>query len=959
MASRQIRVFGAREHNLKNINVDIPRQSLTVITGLSGSGKSSLAFDTLYAEGQRRYMESLSAYARQFLDQLPKPHVERIEGLSPAISIEQKTTSRNPRSTVGTVTEIYDYLRLLYSTIGQAHCPVCGAKLIRQTVEDITNAAMALPERTRVVVLAPVIRGRKGEYQALFQKVLKEGIVRAKIDGKMVDLEPTLRLKKQFKHDISLVIDRIVITPDARMRLHEAVKNALRRSDRLVILEIVPDSEGKFPRGVAWEGERLFSEELGCPEHGPQIVEMAPRVFSFNSRYGACPTCDGLGAIPEFDEERMIPNPNISLHQGAIGPFKWHFARRSPRELKEARNLSSITDAIHRVVEAMEIDLNQPWRDIPKSTRDVLLHGTKKKIPGLHAWGGLLTRLAERLEENEESGEFDAFADYLRMTPCSDCKGARLRPESLAVTMGGRNISQVCQLNIRHALDFFNELPLDERQREIAQQPLRQVTDRLGFLLNVGLHYLTLDREAGTLSGGEAQRIRLATQIGSRLRGVLYILDEPSIGLHQRDNEKLIQSLCKIRDAGNTVLVVEHDEQTIRTADYVVDLGPGAGKLGGEIVAAGRPEQIIRAKESLTGRYLQGDLQIVTPRKRRQPTNHKLVIEGCTLHNLKDVTLELPVGLMIGITGVSGSGKSSLIMETLLPLLMNHCYKASHQVVGPHRQAAGIEHFDRCINVDQTPIGRTPRSNPATYTKLLDQIRDLFAITTDAKIRGFTKSRFSFNTKGGRCEECSGQGSVKVEMNFLPDVYVECESCHGRRYNQETMEVKYNGKSIADVLEMTVDEAVQLFAKAPLIARPLQTLQDVGLGYIHLGQSALTLSGGEAQRIKLARELSKKNTGRSLYILDEPTTGLHFADVHKLIEVLNKLVAAGSTVLVIEHNLDVIKNCDWLIDLGPEGGEHGGEIIAQGPPELIAKSKQSETGRFLKTMLGRKAAKAV
>ena len=957
MALRQIRVFGAREHNLKNIDVEIPRQSLTVVTGLSGSGKSSLAFDTLYAEGQRRYVESLSAYARQFLDQLPKPHVERIEGLSPAISIEQKTTSRNPRSTVGTVTEIYDYMRLLYSTIGQAHCPQCGGRLVRQTAEDITNAAMALPERTRVMVLAPVIRGRKGEYQALFQKVLKEGIVRAKIDGKMVDLDPTLRLRKQYKHDISLVIDRIVIHPDARPRMHEAIRNALRRSERLVILETVADSEGNFPRGVTWEGERLFSEELGCPVHGPQIVEMAPRVFSFNSRYGACPTCEGLGAIPEIDENRMIPNPNISLHQGTIGPFKWHFARRSPRELKEARRISSITDAIHHVVEDLKIDLNQPWCDLPKASRDVLLNGTKKKIAGIKEWSGLIAHLTERLEDSESGDEFDTFADYLRMTPCTSCNGARLKPESLAVTIGDRNISQVCQLNIRRALDFFNGLTLSDRQKEIAQQPLRQVTDRLGFLLNVGLHYLTLDREAGTLSGGEAQRIRLATQIGSRLRGVLYILDEPSIGLHQRDNEKLIHSLCRIRDAGNTVLVVEHDEQTIRTADYVLDLGPGAGKLGGEVIAAGSPQEILKEKKSLTARYLQGDLTISTPKKRRQPSGQALVIQGCALHNLKDVTLEIPTGLMIGITGVSGSGKSSLIMETLLPLLMNHCYKASHQVVGPHRSVSGLEHFDRCINVDQTPIGRTPRSNPATYTKLFDQIRDLFAVTTDAKIRGYTKSRFSFNTKGGRCEECGGQGSVKVEMNFLPDVYVECESCHGRRYNQETLEVKYNGKSIADVLEMTVDEAVLLFEKAPLIARPLQTLQDVGLGYIHLGQSALTLSGGEAQRIKLARELSKRNTGRSMYILDEPTTGLHFADVHKLIEVLNKLVAAGSTVLVIEHNLDVIKSCDWLIDLGPEGGEQGGEIIAQGPPEVIAKSKQSETGRFLKPMLAKKSRK--
>ncbi len=963
MALRHIRVFGAREHNLKNIDVEIPRQSLTVITGLSGSGKSSLAFDTLYAEGQRRYVESLSAYARQFLDQMPKPHVERIEGLSPAISIEQKTTSRNPRSTVGTVTEIYDYLRLLFSTIGDPHCPHCNAKLVRQTVENITETAMALPERTRLMVLAPVIRGRKGEYQALFQKALKEGIVRAKIDGKMVDLDPTLRLKKQFKHDISLVVDRIVINKDARPRLYEAIRQALKRAERLAILETVPDNEGKFPRGLPWEGERLFSEEPGCPEHGPQIVDMAPRVFSFNSRYGACPTCEGLGAIPEVDEDRMVPNADLSLHQGAIAPFKWFFQKRKASELKQYRAASSTLDRLYNVVEARDIDLSVPWNSLPKADRDLLLYGSKKtsekasgngkkKGADLSDWRGLVARLTERLEEAQSDEDYDNFADYLRHVPCPECGGARLRKESLAVTLGDLNISQICQLDIRRCLEFFKALQFTDRQKEIAHQPLREVIDRLGFLLNVGLHYLTPDRQAGTLSGGEAQRIRLATQIGSRLRGVLYILDEPSIGLHQRDNEKLIQSLCAIRDSGNTVIVVEHDEQTIRTADYVLDLGPGAGNLGGYVVAAGTPDDIAREKNSLTGRYLNGEVAIAVPKKRRKPGDDRLRIEGCTLHNLKELTLEIPTGLMLGITGVSGSGKSSLIMETLLPLLMNHCYKSSHQVIGPHSVVKGIDFFDRCINVDQTPIGRTPRSNPATYTKLFDQIRDLFALTTDAKMRGYAKGRFSFNTKGGRCEECGGQGSVKMEMNFLPDVYVECETCQGRRYNQETMQVKYNGSSIADVLEMTVDSAAALFEKVPLIAQPLRTLQDVGLGYIHLGQSALTLSGGEAQRIKLARELSKRNTGRTMYILDEPTTGLHFADVHKLIEVLNRLVDSGSTVLVIEHNLDIIKCCDWIIDLGPEGGDQGGEIIAQGTPETIAKNKRSETGRFLKTVLG-------
>ncbi|CAN5197375.1 excinuclease ABC subunit UvrA [soil metagenome] len=960
---RPIRVFGASEHNLKNVDVEIPRHSLTVITGLSGSGKSSLAFDTIYAEGQRRYVESLSAYARQFLDQLPKPHVERIEGLSPAISIEQKTVNRNPRSTVGTVTEIYDYLRLLYSTVGEAHCPVCGEKLVRQTAENITEQILAMPDRTRLMILAPVIRGRKGEYQALFQKFLKDGYVRAKVDGQVVDLDPEMRLRKGFKHDISLVIDRVLVSQDARQRIYEAVKTGLRKAERLVILETLPDAEGKFSKNVPWRGERIFSEDLGCPEHGPQIVDMAPRIFSFNSRYGACTNCEGLGTIAEVDEGRLVPNPNISLNQGAIVPWKWYFAARTAKQMEQIASHSNHAKQLFQVIDDFGIDRTTPWAELGALQREVLLYGFRKKsIPvpetkkgrkavDLKKWRGIVGRIQERMDEADDEDEYAGLSDFLREKECPACHGARLRPESLAVTLNDKNISDLCHMYILNALEFFADLHFNERQSLIAAQPLREIVDRLGFLNNVGLHYLTLDRTAGSLSGGEAQRIRLATQIGSKLTGVLYILDEPSIGLHQRDNEKLIGTLTRIRDQGNTVIVVEHDEQTIREADYVIDIGPGAGIHGGEIVAAGLPKDIENCKESMTGKYLRGENAIPVPEIRRAPTKKKLVIAGATLHNLRNVTLEIPTGLMIGITGVSGSGKSSLIMETLLPLLMNHSYKASHQVCGPHTSVTGLEYFDRCINVDQAPIGRTPRSNPATYTKIFDFIRDLFAMTPDAKMRGYAKGRFSFNVKGGRCEECGGQGSVRKEMNFLPDVYVTCETCDGRRYNQETLQVRYKEKNIADVLDMTVETALEFFEPVPLIAEKLRTLSDVGLGYIPLGQSALPFSGGEAQRIKLARELAKKNTGRSMYILDEPTTGLHFADVHQLLDVLNRLVDTGSTVLVIEHNLDVIKSCDWLIDLGPEGGRAGGEIIAQGPPEIIAATPKSETGRFVAQVL--------
>ncbi len=962
MPADKIRIFNASEHNLKNIDLEIPRKSLTVITGLSGSGKSSLAFDTIYAEGQRRYIESLSAYARQFLDQLPKPHVERIEGLSPAISIEQKTVSRNPRSTVGTVTEVYDHLRLLFSTIGEASCPKCGKQLQNQTADSISETAFSLPNGTRLMILAPVIRGRKGEYQALFQKLLRDGFVRAKIDGDIVDLDPTTKLKRMYRHDISVVVDRVYVNPEMKSRIKEAIKTALRMSDNLVILETLPDRKGDYPTGTPWEGERLFSSELGCPEHGPQVVDMAPRVFSFNSPYGWCPECEGIGTVSEVAEEKVVPNPKATLRESAVLPWKWFFDRRGGDYKKKTVQRSEHGKQLHKVIEVYEIDIDTPWESLEKKHRSILLYGFGKKntfpkewvknrkYKSLASWSGVMGRVQKKLAAAQDDSEWEALSEYLSDVPCPVCDGARLRSEALAVTLGGKNIADICTLGITDALNFMKSITLNERQRSIVHQPMKEVIDRLGFLQNVGLHYLTLDRKAGTLSGGEAQRIRLATQIGSRLTGVLYILDEPSIGLHQRDNEKLINSLADIRDLGNTVLVVEHDEQTIRTADFVVDLGPGAGRLGGEIIASGSPKQIARNRKSATGRYLNGEVAIEAPEETRKPGENWLEISGCSLHNLKEQTLKVPCGLMVGITGVSGSGKSSLIMETMLPLLMNHCYKTTQMVVGPYDQAEGVDNFDRCIHVNQQPIGRTPRSNPATYTKVFDAIRELFALTPDARMKGYTKSRFSFNVKGGRCEECSGQGAVKVEMNFLPDVYVECTSCQGRRYNAETLLVNYKGKSIADVLEMTIDDALELFESVPQIKSVLQTLRDVGLGYIHLGQSATTLSGGEAQRIKLARELSKKNTGRTMYILDEPTTGLHFADVHRLLDVMNRLVDTGSTMVVIEHNLDIIKCCDWLIDIGPEGGDEGGEIIAEGPPKEIAKKKESHTGRFLKEL---------
>ncbi|MBI5153911.1 excinuclease ABC subunit UvrA [Candidatus Poribacteria bacterium] len=966
MPAIDLRVFGASEHNLKGIDVCIPRNTLTVVTGLSGSGKSSLAFDTIYAEGQRRYVESLSAYARQFLDQMPKPHVEHIEGLSPAISIEQKTVSRNPRSTVGTVTEIYDYLRLLYANVGSPHCPVCKRPLEKQSATDIVDQVLALPEGTRVLVLSPIVRGRKGEYQAQFQQLLKEGFVRAKIDGEVVELDPQLRLKRQFKHDISLVIDRFVVRESQRQRLADSVEMALKKAEGLAVVETLPDKDGKWPANLPWQGERTFSESLACPEHGPQIVELAPRMFSFNSPYGACPACNGLGSIPEVDARLIVPDEELTIAEGAVVPWRGYF-QRSPG------GKPPVTSWGYQIICALakehKFDFDTPWRKLPKAVRDLILSGTGNKkykitIPAEDGdvrrhtteWEGIIPTLERRLQETQSDAMREAYLSYLRDAPCHECGGARLRPESLAVTIGGKSIAAACGMTVGDARAFFTSLKFSERNTAIALQPLKEVRDRLDFLLNVGLHYLTLDRRAGTLSGGEAQRIRLATQIGSQLVGVLYILDEPSIGLHQRDNARLIATLCRLRDLGNTVIVVEHDEATIRASDHVIDLGPGAGRLGGNVVASCCPAELMRKPESLTGQYLTGARRIDLPARRRaREAEREFRLRGARHNNLKGIDLALPLGLMIGITGVSGSGKSSLVIETLVPALLNHLHGGNNEV-GVFDALDGADLFDKIINVDQSPIGRTPRSNPVTYTKVFDDVRDLFAATPEAKMRGYSKGRFSFNVKGGRCEECTGDGVKRVEMHFLPDVYVECEACSGRRYNRETLEVAYRGKNIADVLDMTIEEAAEFFSAIPMIAPKLQTLLDVGLGYITLGQPATTLSGGEAQRVKLSRELSKRNTGRTLYVLDEPTTGLHFEDVRKLIEVLNRLVDAGSTVVIIEHNLDVIKSCDWLIDLGPEGGAAGGRIIAQGTPETVAACEASDTGKFLRGVLNVKTA---
>lgn len=933
----KIIVRGAREHNLKNIDLEIPRNKLVVITGISGSGKSSLAFDTLYAEGQRRYVESLSAYARQFLGLMQKPDVDLIEGLSPAISIDQKARSHNPRSTVGTVTEIHDYLRLLFARIGKPHCPQCGKPIERQTAQQIVDQIMALPEGTPVQIMAPVVRGRKGEYKQLFEDLKKEGFVRVRVDGVLRTLFENIELDKNKRHDIEIVLDRVKVEARKRGRIADSVETALKWGQGLVIVEIVG------------EGEKLFSEHFACPECGVSLPEIEPRFFSFNSPYGACPACDGLGMRMVVDPELVI-DPRRSIREGGILP--WANSR--------SRWLSALLEGVCR---AYRIDMDTPLGRLPKEKLDIVLYGTRGElVPFVYTttygktrtyyrpFEGVVPYLEQAYREAMSDEAREEIEQYMSALPCPECKGARLRPEALAVTVGGKNIWEVTKLTVREALEFFENLKLTEREELIAHQILKEIKNRLQFMADVGLDYLTLDRPANTLAGGEAQRIRLATQIGSQLTGVLYVLDEPSVGLHPRDNARLIATLKRLRDLGNTVIVVEHDEATMRAADFIIDLGPGAGLHGGYVVATGSPEEIARNPKSLTGQYLAGVRRIPIPAKRREPKDKWLIVRGAREHNLKNIDVRFPVGLFICVTGVSGSGKSTLVEEILY---RGMAWKLGHSAgkPGAHDDIEGWEHFDRVLLVDQSPIGRTPRSNPATYTKAFDPIREVFAATPEARMRGYTPGRFSFNVRGGRCEACQGQGKVKIEMHFLPDVYVPCDVCKGTRYNKETLAIRYKGKNIAEVLDMTVEEALAFFSAIPPIREKLQTLYDVGLGYIKLGQPATELSGGEAQRIKLARELSKRQTGRTLYLLDEPTTGLHPEDVRKLLNVLHRLVDAGNTVVVIEHNLDVIKTADWIIDLGPEGGERGGEIIAEGPPEKIAEVPQSYTGQFLREVL--------
>jgi len=946
----QLIVSGAREHNLKDITVAIPRGSLTVITGLSGSGKSSLAFDTIYAEGQRRYVESLSAYARQFLGQMDKPDVDSIEGLSPAISIDQKTTSRNPRSTVGTVTEIYDYLRLLWARIGQPHCHVCGRPIAGQSAEQIIDQVMELADGTRFMVLAPIVRGRKGEYGRQLEELRAEGFSRAKIDGQLRRLDEEIALDKKYKHDIAVVVDRLVMKRELRKRLADSIETAVALADGLVEIELVDSGE-----------VRTYSERFACPVHGPSLVELQPRIFSFNSPHGACPRCTGLGSQMEIDPELIVPDPSMSIGEGAIAPWA-----------------QSASDYYEQLIGAISqrygIDLDTPWSRLPASQRKLLLHGTggeRVQVSYRNRFGrrrsyatrfdGIIASLERRYRETDSELVKEKIEEYMTLRPCPECQGARLRPESRAVLIGGTAIHQFTALSARRALDWIANLKLTEHDRRIARLVLREISERLQFLDNVGVGYLTLERAAATLSGGEAQRIRLATQIGSSLVGVLYILDEPSIGLHQRDNEKLIATLQRLRDLGNTVLVVEHDEGTMRAADHLIDMGPGAGEHGGHVVAQGTAEEVARVPESLTGQFLAGTRRIEVPSRRRRPAGW-ITIEGASQHNLRDVDVKVPLGVLCAVTGVSGSGKSTLVNEVLYKALANRLHR-SRQRAGAHRRIVGLEQLDKIICVDQSPIGRTPRSNPATYIGLFDQIRELFSKTQEARARGYKPGRFSFNVRGGRCEVCRGDGQIKIEMHFLPDVYVPCEQCHGKRYNRETLEVRFKGKTIADVLEMPIEEALEFFAHIPKIQRRVRTLHDVGLGYMRLGQPATTLSGGEAQRVKLAAELSKVATGRTMYILDEPTTGLHFADIQRLLDVLARLVDAGNSVVVIEHNLDVIKVADHLIDLGPEGGEEGGRIVAAGTPEQVAAEPGSHTGAFLASVLpgavGRQSAGAV
>jgi len=941
VGSDRLVIHGAREHNLKNVTLDLPRDRLIVFTGLSGSGKSSLAFDTIYAEGQRRYVESLSSYARQFLGQMEKPDVDFIEGLSPAISIDQKSTSRNPRSTVGTITEVYDYLRVLYARIGHPHCYNCGRPIGRQTPDQIVDQILQLPEGTRFQVLAPVVRGRKGEYEKLLADLARKGFPRARIDGEVRELSESIRLPKNFKHTIEVVVDRLVARQGIRRRVADSIETALTLAEGIASIAVTTH-EGH-------EELQTFSEKLACTYCGISFDELAPRNFSFNSPYGACQTCDGLGIRLEVAPEFVVPDATLSINEGAIAPWA-----------------SNTLEYWYRVLDAVGdvhgFSLDTPWRKLSKRAREVVLYGSDEEVYVRYknrygrqrayytTYEGVIPNLERRHVETDSDAAREKLEQFMQETPCRTCKGARLRPETLAVTVGGLHISQLTDMSIRGTLSFLDALELSEREDMIAERLLKEIRSRLGFLVDVGLDYLTLSRAAGTLAGGEAQRIRLATQIGSGLVGVLYILDEPSIGLHQRDNRRLLDTLVRLRDLGNTLIVVEHDEATILEADHIVDIGPAAGERGGRIVYSGDLKGLLETDESLTGAYLAGRRSIPTPAVRRTPERW-LRLEGVRQHNLKDITVRIPLGLLVGVTGVSGSGKSTLVQDVLLRALMQRVYR-SRLLPGKHRRLIGWEQVDKVIDIDQSPIGRTPRSNPATYTGMFDHIRKLFAQVPEARVRGYQPGRFSFNVRGGRCENCAGDGQIKIEMHFLPDVYVTCEVCKGRRYNRETLEVKYKGRTISDVLEMSVGEGLEFFQNIPPIKRHLQTLSDVGLGYIKLGQPAPTLSGGEAQRIKLSSELHKRATGSTVYILDEPTTGLHFEDIRKLLHVLQQLVSTGNTVIVIEHNLDVVKTADWLIDLGPEGGDQGGSVVAEGPPEAVAANPDSYTGRFLEEVLG-------
>jgi excinuclease ABC subunit A len=945
MASEELVVHGAREHNLKDITVRLPRNKLICITGLSGSGKSSLAFDTIYAEGQRRYVESLSAYARQFLQMMEKPDVDSIDGLSPAISIDQKTTSRNPRSTVGTVTEIYDYLRLLYARVGRPHCPVCGKPISGQSQESIVDQILQLPEGTKFTVNAPVVRDRKGEYKDVFEELRNEGFTRVKVDGEQRLLEDEISLDKKFKHTIEVVVDRLTMKPDLRTRLAQSVETAAQLADGLVAIDVVDEDRSM-----------VFSEKFACPDHGVSLPELQPRIFSFNSPHGACPRCTGLGAQQEIDPDLLVPDPTLSISEGALVPWS-------------VGNSGFYESVIQAIADRYEIALDEPWEALTDEEQDLFLYGTEgervyvsyrnrmgRRRSYMLAFEGIIPSLERRYRETDSSNQRERIEEYMSFRPCPVCKGARLKPEVLAVTVGGNNIHEFTRMSVTRALAFLDELDLTKTEQLIGRRIVKEIRERLTFLDNVGVGYLQLDRASATLSGGEAQRLRLATQIGSQLVGVLYILDEPSIGLHQRDNNKLIGTLERLRDLGNSVLVVEHDEQMMRSADWLVDMGPGAGEHGGHVVAEGSATKIERNKNSVTGQFLSRAREIPVP-ERRTDDHGSFWVRGASMHNLKNIDVEFPVGKFVCVTGVSGSGKSTLVNEIVYKALANKLHRMRTKP-GEHAGCEGIDCYDKVIDIDQSPIGRTPRSNPATYTKLFDHIRELYSMTPEAKVRGYKPGRFSFNVRGGRCETCKGDGQIKIEMHFLPDVYVPCETCKGARYNRETLEVRFKGKSIADVLEMSVEEALQFFAKIPKLRRRLQTLHDVGLDYIKLGQPATTLSGGEAQRVKLSAELSKVATGKTLYILDEPTTGLHFADIEKLLDVLQRLVDAGNTVLVIEHNLDVIKQADWIVDLGPEGGEAGGEMVATGTPEDVAEVEESFTGQFLRHVLPKTAVAA-